>query len=317
MKKILITGISGQDGIFLTKYILEKNPNYKIIGTSRSNHQNSIFEKLKYLGFLNFDNIDIYDLNLEDKNIVKNFITEINPDIVFNLSGPSSVYQSFKISHNKESIINIFNNLTSAFIEKKKFPRFFQASSSEMFGKNKDSLHEDSFFNPNSPYAEAKLINHLKVKELNEGYNWPIYSGIMFNHESEFRNKDYLVMKIIKSAKEISIDPSKRLTLGSLEYIRDWTHASDTVSAIYEITSRATSYNYVIGSGIGHSIKDMVNYIFDYFNLEWSNYVDTDKNLLRDGDPVKIVANPSKLKKEQQQYYAECVRKNTIPHQTY
>ena len=154
MKKILITGISGQDGVFLTKYILEKNPNLNIIGISRSNPRNSIFRNLKYLGFLNFENIDIYNLNLEDKNTVSNFIYDINPDIVFNLSGPSSVYKSFEKNHNKESIINIFNNLTSAFIERKSFPRFFQASSSEMFGTNKNSLHEDSPFNPNSPYAE-------------------------------------------------------------------------------------------------------------------------------------------------------------------
>lgn len=298
MKKILITGISGQDGIFLTKHILEKSSRVKVIGISRSNPLNSIYRKLKYLGFLNYNNIEIYDINLEDKNTVRNFITDINPEIVFNLSGPSSVYQSFHNSNNKDSIINIFSNLTSAFIERKSLPRFFQASSSEMFGTNEDSLHEGSSFNPNSPYAEAKLVNHFKVKELSAGYDWPIYSGIMFNHESEFRNKDYLVMKIIRSAIEISRDPKKRLTLGSLDYVRDWTYASDTVNAIYEITSRGTSSDYVIGSGTGNSIKDMVNYIFSFFNLDYYKFIDIDKNFLRDGDPVRIVANPSKLKKE-------------------
>ncbi len=298
MKKILITGISGQDGVFLTKYLLEKNSSINVIGISRSNPEISIYRKLKYLGYTNFDNIDIYNLNLEDKKQVNNFITDINPDVVYNLSGPSSVYQSFLNNENKNSIVNIFDNLISAFIKNKSFPRFFQASSSEMFGTSDNILNENSTFNPNSPYAEAKLINHLKVKELYKNYDWPIYSGIMFNHESEFRNKDYLVMKIIKSAKEISASPEKNLTLGSLDYIRDWTYASDTVNAIYEITTKATSSDYVIGSGNGHTIKDMVNYIFTYFNLDWSNYVDTDKNLLRNGDPVSVVSNPTKLKKE-------------------
>ena len=298
MKKILITGISGQDGIFLTKYLIEKNPSISIIGTSRSNPEKSIYRKLEYLGHTNFNNIKVYNLNLDDKKLVQSFIEDINPDVVYNLSGPSSVYQSFLNSDSKNTIINIFNNLTSTFIERGSFPRFFQASSSEMFGNSSTMLNENSTFNPNSPYAEAKLINHLKVKELNENYNWPIFSGIMFNHESEFRNKDYLIMKIIKSAKEISLDPNKRLVLGSLEYVRDWTYASDIVAAIYQITTNASTSNYVIGSGIGKSIKEMVNYIFSYFNLDWTNFVDIDNSLLREGDPVKIVSDPSKLKTE-------------------
>jgi len=298
MKKILITGISGQDGIFLTKYLLEKNSDINITGISRSNPEKLIYGKLKYLGHSNFNNINIYNLNLEDKKQVTNFIKDINPDVVYNLSGPSSVYKSFLNSDNKESILNIFNNLTSAIIENKIFPRFFQASSSEMFGISNEILNENSTFNPNSPYAEAKLINHLKVKELSENYNWPIFSGIMFNHESEFRNKDYLIMKIIKSAREISINPNKRLTLGSLDYIRDWSYASDTVNAIYEITSRGSSCDYVIGSGVGKTIKEMVNHIFNYFNLDWTNFVDINQSLLRKGDPVKIISDPSKLKME-------------------
>ena len=298
MKKILITGISGQDGIFLTKHLLEKNSDINITGISRSNPEKSIYGKLKYLGHSNFNNINIYNLNLEDKKQVTNFIKDINPDVVYNLSGPSSVYKSFLNNDNKESILNIFNNLTSAIIENKIFPRFFQASSSEMFGISNEILNESSAFNPNSPYAEAKLINHLKVKELSENYNWPIFSGIMFNHESEFRNKDYLIMKIIKSAREISINPNKRLTLGSLDYIRDWSYASDTVNAIYEITSKGSSYDYVIGSGVGKTIKEMVNHIFNYFNLDWTNFVDINQSLLRKGDPVKIISDPSKLKME-------------------
>ena len=277
---------------------MKKNPDINITGISRSNPEKSIYGKLKYLGHSNFNKINIYNLNLEDKKQVTNFIKDINPDVVYNLSGPSSVYKSFVDSDNKNTIINIFNNLTSAIIENKSFPRFFQASSSEMFGASNRILNENSPFSPNSPYAEAKLINHLKVKELNENYNWPIFSGIMFNHESEFRNKDYLIMKIIRSAKEISLNPNKRLTLGSLDYIRDWSYASDTVNAIYEITSKGSTSDYVIGSGVGKSIKDMVIHIFNYFNLDWTNFVDINQSLLREGDPIRIVSDPSKLKME-------------------
>lgn len=298
MKKILITGISGQDGVFLTKFLLQKKPDINVIGVSRSKSHKVFYKKLNYLGLFNHENIDIFNLNLEDYANVKNFISHHNPDIVYNLSGPSSVYESFTNNESKNSITKIFDNLTTALIETNNFPRFFQASSSEMFGVNENNLNENSSFNPNSPYAEAKLINHLRVKEIRENFDWPIYSGIMFNHESEFRNRNYLVMKIISSVKKILSDPNERLALGSLEYIRDWTYASDTVNAVYEVTTKGESFDYVIGSGKGNSIKDMVSYIFEYFDLDWNNYIEINQDLLREGDPLRIVSDPSKLKNE-------------------
>ena len=294
MKKALITGITGQDGAYLSELLLNKG--YEVIGTSRKIVSNYNW-RLKHLK-INKD-VKILKIDSSDENKIKNIIKNESLDEIYNLSGISSVSDSFKnpIKTFKANTISCLQILNYIYEVNKKI-KFYQASSSEMFGASNKTLNENSPFNPNSPYAEAKLINHLKVKELNENYNWPIFSGIMFNHESEFRNKDYLIMKIIRSAQEISINPNKRLTLGSLDYIRDWSYASDTVNAIYEITSKASTSDYVIGSGVGKSIKEMVNHIFNYFNLDWTNFVDINQNLLREGDPVNIVSDPSKLKRE-------------------
>lgn len=298
MKKILITGISGQDGIFLTNYLIRNNKDLKILGISRSDADKTIYKKLKYLGLKEFINIDTFNINLNDYDIVKQFISEQKPDAVYNFSGPSSVYESYIKAENKDLILNIFNNLIMSLIETNNFATFYQASSSEMFGNNSSHLNENSNFNPNSPYAEAKLVNHLKVKELYEKYDWKIFSGIMFNHESEFRENNYLIMKIIHSARNIKKGKENNLTLGSLDYVRDWSYVKDIVNSIYAITTNGSSPDYVIGSGKGHSIKEVVAYVFNHFELDWKKYVEIDKNLLRKGDPEKIVSNPKKLQNE-------------------
>ena len=120
----------------------------------------------------------------------------------------------------------------------------------------------------------------------------------MFNHESEFRSNEFLIMKIISEAINIKNNKSSNLVLGSLDYIRDWSYAGDIVEAMYLIVNHGKSYDYVLGSGVGTSIKEIVNYIFEYFNLDWQNYLIIDKELLRDNDPIKVVSNPAKIKSE-------------------
>jgi GDPmannose 4,6-dehydratase len=138
-----------------------------------------------------------------------------------------------------------------------------------MFGPlSHSSLTEEDPLEPISPYAKAKLANHKKVDSLRQKYDWEIYSGILFNHESQFRNDNYLLKKIINSAKQISEKKEKKITLGSLDYQRDWTFAEDTVEAILKITNSNTKQDFVIGSGEIHSINEMANVVFEYFNLE-------------------------------------------------
>lgn len=299
MENIIITGITGQDGIFTTSEILKQNKGATIYGITRQKNHAIFFKRLNSIGCTNIENINLLNIDLKNEEEVFNLLTDKRPNYVINLSGPSSVYESLNNTEIKESIQIIFNNLTSSLIKTKNFPKFFQASSSEMYGKseNKD-LNENSPFNPNSPYAQAKLFNHKKVLELSQKYNWKIYSGIMFNHESQFRDDNYLFMKVIKTAEKIKDGKASKLTIGSLNYERDWSYSLDVAKAILFILNNGIEPDYVIGSGKSHKIEELIDIVFDYFGLEKSSVLEIDNSILRKNDPVKIKSNPSKILNE-------------------
>ena len=296
MKKVLVTGITGQDGLFLTNILLDSKKPYEIVGITRDvKTKNQFFNNLNKInnnkGLKN--SVRLIDIDLLNFEATRDFIQSYAPDFVYNLSGPSSVYDSFTDKSIYDSILKIFDNLTSSLIENNLFPKFFQASSSELFANSSEALNESSLLLPRSPYAKAKLKNHYKVTSLKENYSWSIYSGLMFNHESEFRKNDYLIMKIINNAIKINDDKNHKLTIGSSEYIRDWSYAGDTANAIYNITENGNYTNYVIGSGKGHKISEILEIVFSFFNLDWRNYILIDNSLLREGDPNKIISDPS------------------------
>ena len=249
---------------------------------------------------INNEKVNLLNIDLNNLSETNNLIEKIKPDYIYNLTGPSSVYDSFNNPiETKHLITNIFENLTSSVIKYGLFPNFYQASSSEMFGMHTiEKLTEESTFNPNSPYAEAKLENHKKVLELSHNYDWNIFSGIMFNHESQFREDKYLFMKIINGAINIKNKKLKKLTIGSLDYVRDWSYAGDISKAIYAIANKGISNTYVIGSGKGNSIKTVIEIVFDIFDLNLNKYIDVDDTLIRKGDPISIISNPKKIKEE-------------------
>ncbi len=299
MKKILITGVTGQDGIFLVNKLTNLDQEFEIIGISREKNESLFYNKLKLISSKPPDNLNLIDLNLLNSNDVNNFISSYKPDQVYNLSGPSSVYESIENDSIHNEIIKIFSNLTESLISNNNLCRFYQASSSEMFKDNNGKkLTETSIALPASPYAKAKFYNHKKVTELNKKYEWNIYSGIMFNHESEFRNNNYLFMKIINAAIRISQGKEDELILGSLEYIRDWSFAGDVAEAMYKINNHGNDESYIIGSGVGNSILSVVEIVFNFFKLNWEDFVIIDKNHLRPGDPKIIISDPSKIKNE-------------------
>ena len=299
MKKHLITGITGQDGLFLVKKILEEEDNPIIFGISRESNGINFYKNLNSLEIKNVENIKLFNLNLNSRSDTLSFIKEYSPDTVYNLTGPSSPYESVQNPEKYKQIETIFDNLTSALIENKNFANFYQASSSEMFENNgKSKLSELSEFNPKSPYAKSKFRNHLKVLELRRQYNWDIFSGIMFNHESEFRKEKYLFKKVINSALKIKNKQIEKLEVGSLDYVRDWSFAGDISEAIYKISNYGKSDSYVIGSGVENSIGDLISIVFEYFNLDMDKKVHIDPTILRKGDPDYIVSNPTKIKNE-------------------
>ena len=298
MKKVFISGITGQDGIFLTKEILVNNPNAMVIGATRNTNNELFYERLKGLDIDNFSNIKLVTIDLNNFTEVNKLITDVRPDAVFNLAGPSSVNDSIKNPSLGNEIINIYTNITNSLIADNNFCKFFQASSSEIFYESIEPLNENSKFYANSPYAKAKIQCHEAGKELAKKYDWQIVSGILFNHESEFRNKDFLVTKIIDSAIRISRKQSRELTVGSLDLKRDWSYASDIVKGFYDITENGMSYSYVLGSGNCFSIKDILDMTFSFFSLDWKDYIEINPQLLRKGDPLKKVANIDKIHNE-------------------
>ena len=300
-KKVLITGITGQDGIFLSKELVE-NDNYEIIGLSRKNNLNSFNKKLKTLKFdLNkFQNIKIINIDLTEKSEVKKLIKDNKFDFVYNLSGPSSVYESIKNPQkSKMEISLIFNNLIDSFVDENYFPNFFQASSSEMFNeKPTEKITEEIRLSPTSPYGKAKAEIHEYISSIRNKYNWNISSGIMFNHESELRSDDYLFMKIINRAIEIKNNVNNEIKLGSLDIQRDWSYAGDVMKAAKLIIESDNGEDYVIGSGNPTSIKSLVEFVFRYFDLDYLNYFQEDKNLLRPNEPKIKYSSPKKIKED-------------------
>tara|TARA_B100000941_G_C28505570_1_gene557092 strand:- start:2863 stop:3855 length:993 start_codon:yes stop_codon:yes gene_type:complete len=300
-KKILITGITGQDGVFLTKDLLD-NKNYEIIGTSRRNNFDNFNKKI---GILNFEikrtqNLKIINIDLTNKLEVNKFIKDIKFDYVYNLAGPSSVYDSINNPvKSKFEISTIFNNLIDSFIEEKYFPNFFQASSSEMFNKEPtENISEEAELSPTSPYGVAKAKIHQDVKEIRKTYDWNISSGIMFNHESELRSNDYLFMKIVNSAIEIKNKNLNNVKLGGLDIQRDWSYAGEVMKAAKLIVESDESEDYVIGSGKPTSIKSLIEFVFNYFDLNYENFLQIDKGLLRPNEPKIKYSSPVKINKK-------------------
>ena len=300
MENILITGITGQDGIFLTHKLIKQNKNFSIIGISRQKDSLPFYNKLKLLGTNDFNKIKILNTDLTNKQAVDLLIKEVSPTRVFNLSGPSSVYESLNNPENTNKLITgIFDNLTESLITHKNFCNFFQASSSEMLsGGSEGIIDENSKEKPNSPYAKSKLNNHKKVLNLSDEFSWNIVSGIMFNHESEFRDSNYLTSKIISGVKNINNKKLEFLDIGSIDYMRDWCFAGDVMDAAIKLSFGNAKGSYIIGSGKGHTIQEILEIVFGSYNLNWRKYVSIDKNLLRKGDPKIKIANPKKIHHE-------------------
>ena len=294
--KILITGITGQDGVFLSSYLLNNIENIEIFGTTRSKDNTNFYKKLTKISKEQEDTnrVNLINLDLMNSKDVIGFVKNSQVDKIAHLSGPSSVYNSYlHPEKSKNIILTQFENLVQGCIQNNLYPSFFQASSSEMFANTSDlPLSEASEMTPRSPYASAKYKLHKKVTDLRKTKDWNIKSGIMFNHESEFRQNEFLIMKVVNGLIEIKESRSSELVVGSLEYSRDWTYAADTVRAISSILFEETPTDYVIGSGRGYTILNMIKIVSQYFDINYEEFIKTDESLLRKGDPTEIISDP-------------------------
>ena len=266
-KRALITGITGQDGSYLSQLLLSKG--YIVSGTSRNISEKNLW-RLKYLNII--DKVKLYkSTNLDKKNII-NFLKKIKPDEIYNLSGVSSVSESFKnpVSTFKANTSDCLKLLDTIFQLNKPI-KFYQASSSDMFGdNNKKKCSEKTVFNPKSPYAISKLSAHqISVNYRN---NFDIYAstGILFNHESPLRGDKFVTKKIISGLVKINMKIINSIKVGNIDAKRDWGHASDFVRSMYLILQHKKPDDFVISSEENYSVKEMIDITCKILKIETS-----------------------------------------------
>ena len=294
-KKIIIFGVSGQDGSYLAKLLLSKG--FKVYGTSRDAEVQK-FSNLKILGIK--ERISVVSVAINDFGSVFQCIKNISPDVIYNLASQSSVALSFSQPHETmESIeLGTLNILESIRLYGKEI-KFYNACSSECFGDTGEKkADEKTPFNPLSPYAVSKAAAYWMVKNYREAYGISACSGILFNHESPLRQDRFVTKKIINAAVDISKGKNKTLNLGNIDIIRDWGWAPDYVEAMWLMMENNISEDFVVATGISKSLKDFLSISFEYLNLNWKNHVSIDENLYRPTDISKNIGNPNKIKKE-------------------
>ncbi|RCH54326.1 GDP-mannose 4,6-dehydratase [Mucilaginibacter hurinus] len=272
-KTALITGITGQDGAYLSQLLLRKG--YKVVGLVRSYSHVNIWG-LEYLGLQK--DVEIVECDLSDLSQVMSIIAEYRPDEIYNLAAQSSVSLSFKqpigtIHFNIVSVLNILEAirmLNSAC-------KFYQASSSEIFGEAMLPLTEGSYINPISPYSISKASAHWITKNYRESYGIFSCSGLLFNHESYLRSDNFFVKKVILQAIEISEGRADTLEVGNVDIKRDFGWAPRYVEAMYLMLQQDVPDDFVICSGQSVSLRSVIDYVFNYFNLSADRVVISEK----------------------------------------
>ena len=291
MRRALICGVSGQDGAYLAKLLVEKG--YVVFGTSRDS-QVSSFANLSKLGIS--EQVHTLSMAPNDFRSVLHVLSKVGPDEVYNLSGQSSVGLSFdQPVETMESISLATLNLLEAIRFCSKTIRFYNAGSSECFGDTKGNpANEETPFRPRSPYAVAKSAAHWQVANYREAYGLFACSGILFNHESFLRPERFVTKKIVDAARRIANGSNERLLLGNTKIVRDWGWAPEYVDAMWRMLQMDTPDDYVIATGKSVSLEYFVELVFGEFGLDWKANVETRENLYRPTDLAESWSNPKK-----------------------
>ncbi len=294
MKRALICGISGQDGAYLAKLLLEKG--YEVFGTSRD-AQIALFTNLERLGIR--DQVQTLSMAPNDFRSVLHVLSKVGPSEIYNLSGQSSVGLSFELPvETLESISLGTLNLLEAIRFLAKEIRFYNAGSSECFGDNGGTpANEQTPFRPRSPYAVAKSAAHWQVANYREAYKIHACTGILFNHDSSLRPVRFVTKKIVETARRIAAGSDETLVLGNIAVVRDWGWAPEYVEAMWRMMQLDIPDDFVIATGTSVSLEYFIERVFNTFNLDWRRHIKTTQEFLRPTDLSQSYADPEKALK--------------------
>ena len=297
--KAFITGITGQDGYYLTQHLL--NSDYEVHGTIRrsSSFNTARIDEL-ISEYSEKGQLKLYYSDLLDSSSLNNLVKAIEPDEIYNLAAQSHVAVSFKnpLYTTQTSTIGPLTLLESVKNSEKEI-KYYQASSSEMFGGiDSEILSEKSQFNPKSPYAVGKVFAHEMTKVYRESYGLFCVNGILFNHESPVRGETFVTRKITRAVGRIFYKTQKNLTLGNMEAKRDWGFAGDYVKGMKLMLSHDTPDDWVLATGETHTVKEFVEIAFGEVGLDWEDYVLTSEKYHRPNEVNHLLGDPTRAKNE-------------------
>jgi GDPmannose 4,6-dehydratase len=300
MKRALITGVTGQDGSYLAELLLEKG--YEVYGMVR---RSSSFNTERLDRIYQDPHVPDYKLrlvygDLDDASSLNRVLRSVKPDEIYNLGAQSHVRVSFDVPEYTASTVGLgtlrlLESIRESGVEKS--VRFYQASSSEMFGGAKPPQSESTPFEPRSPYACAKVFAHQLAQNYREAYGMFICCGILFNHESPRRGIPFVTRKITRTAARIKHGLEKKLYLGNLDAKRDWGFAGDYVEAMWMMLQHTTPDDYVVATGESHSVRECLDISFGALDLDWKKYVEIDPRYFRPTEVDHLHGDPSKAKR--------------------
>jgi len=300
MKTAFITGINGQDGSYLSEYLLSLG--YKVHGMVRRNSTSENQSARLVKAFESIPRIETHYGDLLDQTSIERLLTEIMPDEIYNIAAQSHVRVSFDIPQftvqtNAVGVINILE----AYKRICPNAKFYQASSSEMFGLTVEDdgfQRENTIMNPVSPYGCSKIFGYNIVRHYRRAYGLHAVNGILFNHESPRRGSNFVTNKVVKAACKIKLGLQDKLELGNMDSYRDWGHSKDYVRAMHMIMNAEKPDDYVVSTMETHSVREMCDIVFSYLDMDYKNYVVQNPKFLRPeelpylkGDSTKIREN--------------------------
>jgi GDPmannose 4,6-dehydratase len=299
MKKALITGITGQDGSYLAEFLL--GPGYEVHGvkrrsssfnTGRVDHIYEDAHEVNSRFFLHYS-------DLTDASALASVLAEVEPDEIYNLGAQSHVKVSFEIPEYTADVVALGTlRLLEAIRRSGLKSRFYQASSSEMYGSTPPPQSETTVFHPRSPYACAKAFAHNIIVNYRESYRLHVSCGILFNHESPRRGETFVTRKITRALARIKFGLQDKLYLGNLDARRDWGYAPDYVRAMWLMLQQDEPSDYVIGTGEAHSVREFADLAFATAGLDWREYVKVDRRYFRPAEVDYLLADASKARRE-------------------